>query len=87
MKMTRAILTALVFLTAPTETRGAELTDAERDLFETRIRPVLIEHCYECHSSRAKQIRANLRLDGRESLRSGGESGPVVVRGSRIKAC
>ncbi|MFV0444992.1 MAG: DUF1553 domain-containing protein [Planctomycetaceae bacterium] len=52
--------------------------------FETRIRPVLIEHCYRCHSSEAakqKQLRGGLFTDTRSGLLQGGESGPAVVPG------
>ena len=49
--------------------------------FETRIRPVLAEHCYECHSARATKLKANLRLDSRAALLAGGDSGPAIVPG------
>ena len=66
--------------------RAASLTQAADDnadfeFFEKRIRPVLIEHCYECHSGNAKKLRAGLRLDSREVLRKGGESGPAIMPG------
>src|SRR4051794_30845404 len=35
------------------------------ELFETRIRPLLVERCYSCHSSEAKKIKGELRLDSR----------------------
>jgi len=47
--------------------------------FESRIRPVLVEHCYECHSASAKVPQGNLRLDTAKQLRRGGNSGPAVV--------
>ena len=49
--------------------------------FEARIRPVLIEKCYSCHSASAKKIKGGLRLDSRETMREGGETGPAVVPG------
>jgi len=49
--------------------------------FENRIRPVLIEHCYQCHSGAAKELEGGLRLDSREYVLRGGDSGPVVVPG------
>ncbi len=58
----------------------ADETDSE-EFFEKRIRPVLVEHCYECHSASSKAIKGGLRLDSREAMRSGGESGPGVVPG------
>lgn len=49
------------------------------ELFENKIRPVLIEHCYECHSAATTDIKGGLRVDSREAIRSGGESGAAVV--------
>ncbi len=50
--------------------------------FEQKIRPVLAEHCYECHSERAEKVKGGLLLDTREASRKGGDSGiPVIVPG------
>ena len=49
------------------------------EFFETRIRPVLVAKCYECHSAGAKKLKAGLRLDTAERLIAGGESGPAIV--------
>ncbi len=49
------------------------------DFFETQIRPVLAEKCYECHSADSKVLQGGLRLDTAERMRAGGESGPAVV--------
>ena len=46
------------------------------DFFEKKIRPVLVEHCYECHSQEAKKVRGGLLLDTRAGLLKGGDSGP-----------
>jgi hypothetical protein len=51
------------------------------EFFESRIRPVLTEHCYECHSADATVLKGELRLDTAELLLKGGESGPVVTPG------
>src|SRR5262249_555275 len=55
--------------------------DAGIEFFEKKIRPVLVEHCYECHSSQSKKKRGELLLDSRAGVRKGGESGPVIVPG------
>ncbi len=57
--------------------RGAEEGVA---FFESKVRPVLVEHCYRCHSKATKQ-RGGLVLDSREGLRKGGDSGPALVPG------
>ncbi|MFO1001262.1 MAG: DUF1549 domain-containing protein [Planctomycetaceae bacterium] len=52
---------------------------AQLKFFEDRIRPVLVEHCYSCHSADAKSIKGGLVLDSREGLLTGGDSGPALV--------
>ena len=47
--------------------------------FEQKIRPALVDHCYECHSAGAKKIRGNLVLDTRAGWERGGDSGEAVV--------
>ena len=56
-------------------------TAQQLDFFESKIRPVLVEHCYECHSSGATILQANLSLETREGILRGGDSGPAVVVG------
>jgi len=51
------------------------------DFFERRIRPVLAEQCYECHSAESKSLQGGLRVDARAGLLQGGDSGPAVVPG------
>ncbi len=51
----------------------------QREFFESRIRPVLIKHCYECHSADAKEIKGGLRLDFAAGLLRGGDSGSAIV--------
>ena len=55
------------------------LTKAERDFFEAKIRPVLIEHCHRCHSVGGKEVKADFLLDTREGIRKGGASGRDAV--------
>jgi len=50
--------------------------------FEKRIRPVLVEHCHQCHAADAKIVRGGFLLDSRTGIRAGGDSGqPGVVPG------
>lgn len=52
------------------------------DFFEQKIRPVLVERCYECHSAQSEKLKSELRLDTAEGMRKGGESGhPAIVPG------
>jgi hypothetical protein len=57
------------------------LGDDGLQYFETHIRPVLVEHCYECHSADANKSQGELLLDSRQAMRAGGASGPAVVPG------
>ena len=51
------------------------------EYFETHIRPLFVEHCYECHSADAKELKANLYLDSRTGWQIGGDSGPAIIPG------
>jgi len=51
----------------------------EIEFFETKIRPVLIKHCYECHSAESDAIKGGLRLDIAAGILKGGDSGPSLV--------
>lgn len=60
--------------------------DDSLQFFEAHIRPVLVEHCYECHSAESKKSQGELLLDSRDAMRSGGASGPAVVPGNAEKS-
>ena len=62
----------------------AELALAADDgleFFEKKIRPVLVERCYKCHSSETAKPKGGLRLDRRTNVFEGGDSGAAVVPG------
>jgi hypothetical protein len=59
---------------------------ADVEFFESRVRPVLVEHCYKCHSAGSESLKGGLRLDSRDGLLRGGESGPGVVPGDPAKS-
>ncbi|MBI5799849.1 MAG: PSD1 domain-containing protein [Verrucomicrobia bacterium] len=66
---------------------GFGASPSEFDFFERRIRPVLAQHCYECHSAQSKSLKAGLRVDTRDGLRLGGKSGePAIVPGDVEKS-
>ena len=48
-------------------------------LFDKQIKPVLVEHCYECHSKSAEDIGGGVELDSSAGMIRGGDSGPVVI--------
>jgi len=58
--------------------------DAGVRFFEQKIRPVLVKHCYKCHSAEARdarKLRGELLLDSAAGIAAGGESGAVIVKG------
>ncbi len=57
-------------------------TQEQLTFFETKIRPVLIASCYECHASDSKIIQGGLRLDSRAGLLQGGDTGAAIVAGN-----
>jgi hypothetical protein len=61
---------------------GAIGTEEANRFFEEKIRPVLVDSCYRCHSSEGDRIRGGLVLDNRETLLIGGSSGPAVIPGN-----
>jgi Protein of unknown function (DUF1553)/Protein of unknown function (DUF1549)/Planctomycete cytochrome C len=58
-------------------------TFSDRDLqfFEAKVRPLLVKHCYACHSTDSDKAEGNLLMDSRPDLLKGGDSGPAVVVG------
>src|SRR5690606_12710917 len=59
-----------------------EPSPTEIERFEKQIRPLLHEHCYECHSAEANVLQGGLRLDAASHLLAGGDSGPAVAPGN-----
>ena len=57
-------------------------SSSDTAFFEQKIRPVLAEHCYECHSAQAKKVKGGLLLDSKAGWQKGGDSGkPIIVSG------
>ena len=75
-----AVLALAASVAAPA--RAQELPPDDLEHFESRIRPVLAERCYQCHGANPERIQAGLALVDAAGLRAGGDSGPAVVPGS-----
>ena len=61
---------------------AGQAPDAEQaEFFESAIRPLLADNCHGCHSAQVDTPFGGLRLDSREGLLAGGDSGPAVVPG------
>ena len=76
----RGLLSTLAAAVCATAAAAADRDDpASLAFFESRIRPVLVAHCQECHA--ADEVNGGLRVDSGPALLAGGDSGPAVAPG------
>ena len=76
----------LLHVSSVAQGAGSGRTDESEKLefFESKVRPLLVEHCYECHSAGAEArgtLKAGLRLDSLAGMKKGGDSGPALTPG------
>ncbi|MFM7148687.1 MAG: DUF1549 domain-containing protein, partial [Gemmataceae bacterium] len=74
----------LLFYAFPIHGFGSEISANDREFFESKIRPLLIDQCQDCHG--AKKSRGGLRIDSREAFFKGGDTGSPVVAGHPEKS-
>jgi hypothetical protein len=79
----RAVFTAcgLLISAAPLCAEQPHAAAHDIEFFEAKIRPILVAHCYECHSGSQDEVQGGLAVDYREGLVAGGDSGPAVIPG------
>ena len=65
---------------------AADLPADQIEFFETKVRPVLAEHCYKCHSAESGKSKGSLTLDSKDALRKGGGTGPALLEGDPDKS-
>jgi len=70
----------------PARAESSSNTKEDLEFFEKSVRPLLVEHCYACHSVKAEKLQAGLRVDSRAALLKGGESGEALVPGDIDKS-
>src|SRR5688500_13660541 len=63
-------------------TESVPIAPETAEWFEREIRPLLAEHCLSCHSSGLEAPKANLKLDRRDFMLAGGDSGPAIEVGN-----
>jgi len=81
------LLAAAVWPSVAQAQKGAIVQAREGiEFFESKIRPVLVTHCYECHSAKSSKLKGSLYLDSRAGLLTGGETGPAIVSGHPDKS-
>lgn len=76
---TKAVKAALVAILSFANARAAEIAPQDLAFFESKIRPLLVEHCYDCHSG--EKTKGGLALDTRAGWQKGGDSGAALVPG------
>src|SRR5688572_26325084 len=84
--LSTGMLAAMVCTVALAAPLHAAESPSNIEFFEKRVRPVLVERCYECHSTSAKKLKGGLLLDNREGWSKGGDSGPALVPGDPEKS-
>jgi hypothetical protein len=77
---------AFTALAAPAVIHAADLPPDQVEFFETKIRPILADSCYKCHSEKEGKSKGSLTLDTRDSLLKGGATGPALVGGDPDKS-
>ena len=83
------LILALAILASSTLTSlaaNAAPSPGQLKFFESRIRPVLADHCYKCHSAESGKTKGGLALDNRADVRKGGDSGLAVTPGQPDKS-
>ena len=71
----------------PREPSRANASAGGLEFFEKKIRPVLADNCYACHSEKSRKPQGGLLLDSIEAMLKGGASGqPTIVPGDAEKS-
>ena len=77
-KMKTLCLAAVFFCISASAQEG---TPQQLEFFEKKVRPLLVKHCYKCHSEKSKKIKGNLLLDSKLGWQVGGDSGTSIKPG------
>ncbi len=81
----KRILGITIWIAASLAGRAADSAEGI-EFFEKKIRPVLVDTCYKCHSSETDKVKGGLLLDSRAALLKGGDTGPAIVPGDPEKS-
>src|SRR5438034_7897906 len=85
MSCSRPFIALLMLLSVRlVEVRGG--ADEGVEFFEKKIRPLLVENCYQCHSAQSEKVKGGLLLDTREGVLKGGDTGAALVPGDPEKS-
>jgi hypothetical protein len=81
MSMPRGLITIAVLTLGTANLFADEPNAVDLDFFEKRVRPLLVQRCFECHSAKSEKVKGGLLLDSRDAVLTGGDSGPAAVAG------
>jgi mono/diheme cytochrome c family protein len=86
-KLAVLALASLVLFTGTATAKADGAAAADKiHFFETKVRPVLVQHCYECHGADEANRGGDFRLDTPSSMLNGGSQGPAIVKGEPSKS-
>ncbi len=84
--MLRKVVVIWCFISWSADASAQPPTRADVEFFESKVRPLLVQQCHECHSTKAKKQKGGLRLDSRAAILEGGDTGPAAVPGHPEKS-
>ncbi|MEI9897460.1 MAG: PSD1 and planctomycete cytochrome C domain-containing protein [Chthoniobacter sp.] len=84
MRTTALFLSGALFAVAASA--AEDFTPEQKDFFDKKIKPILTDKCYKCHSNDAGKSKGGLLLDSREASLKGGDTGAAVVPGNVEKS-
>ncbi len=61
---------------------SVQIAPEQLEFFENKIRPILANHCLECHSGEKGKIKGGLNMDSKEDVLKGGDTGPALEAGN-----
>ena len=82
----KSLLSTVACIAALLMFSACPAADEQNQFFENKIRPLLVEHCYECHSAETETSEGGLLLDHQAGWQQGGDSGPALVPGDPDKS-
>ncbi len=78
----RFFLVGILVLTFSHTATAAPPTPSQLAFFEAKVRPLLVKHCYQCHSAEADKVKGGLLLDSKAGWSAGGDSGDAIELGN-----
>ncbi len=73
-----AVCVVLFAVSTWTDLHAQQFDDGQLEFFESKVRPLLVQHCYECHGPEVDEPEGGLSLASRMSILAGGDSGPAI---------